>query len=81
MAWKAYLQSVAENSTPNDTVNVDVRFENGLGKSFVKMYNLHASNIADLQAVKDVILGELQTLNQFDSVVSILTPLIGKEIK
>ncbi len=82
MAWKAFLQSVQENPTPNDTVNAEIKFEDLVqGKSFTKTYNLHATNFQDLQTVKDMVLGELQKLNQFDSVIGILKPLVGKEIK
>lgn len=80
--WKSYLENIQENSTPSDTININVKFVNSeLDKEFIKGYNLHASNFKDLKSVKDLVIGELAKLNEFDSVVDLLKPFIGKEIK
>ena len=81
MAWKAFLESVGDNSSPDSSVVVQVRFEETGGKQFTNQYTLQAYNFSSLQSVKDLVLGELQKLNQFDSVVTFLKPLVGKEIK
>lgn len=82
MAWKAYLDSIQDNPVPNDTVSINVKFEDAtIGKSFIKGYTLHAANVQSLQSAKDMVLEELAKLNQFVNVVDVLKPLIGKEIK
>lgn len=79
--WKAYLNAISENAVPNDTVNVDIKFVHEGGKEFVKTYNIHAGSVKDLQSFKDIASAELDKLNGFDSVVELIKPLIGKEIK
>ena len=80
--WKAYLDSINQNQGPDDVVGVNIRFENvENGKSITKGYQLHAGNFKTVQDVKDLVLTELDKLNKFDGVVTLIYGFIGKEIK
>jgi hypothetical protein len=81
MAWKAYLDSINPSTTPEASVTINVRFENGLGKTMINNYTLQAYNFPGIQTMKDLVLGEVDKLNKFDSAVSTMTSFVGKEIK
>jgi hypothetical protein len=80
--WKSYLESINQATNPDDTVTVNIRFEDATnGRAMTKQYQLVASNFQNVQAVKDLVLGELDKLNKFDTVVSLIQSFVGKEIK
>lgn len=82
MAWRAFLESVSDPSAPGDSVNANVRYtESVSGKTFVKGYSLQAVNFKQLQAFKDLILGELQGLADFDVAATGIKTFVGREIK
>ena len=80
--WKSYLESINQANNPDDTVTVNIRFEDATnGRTMTKQYQLVASNFQNVQAVKDLVLGELDKLNKFDTVVNLIQSFVGKEIK
>jgi hypothetical protein len=80
--WKAYLESINQPTNPDDTVVVNIKFEDAAnGKTMTKQYQLVASNYQNVQAVKDLVTGELAKLNKFDTVVALVQSYVGKEIK
>jgi hypothetical protein len=80
--WKAYLDSVQTPTFPTDEMSADIRFEDiENGKSLTKNYHLVAGNFKSIQDIKDLVLGELDKLNKFDAMKSLVTNFIGKEIK
>ena len=79
--WKAYLDSVQTPIFPSDEMGADIRFEETDGRSLTKNYHLVAGNFKSIQDIKDLVLGELDKLNKFDAMKSLVTDFIGKEIK
>jgi hypothetical protein len=80
--WKSYLESINQPTNPDDTVVVNIKFEDAAnGKTMTKQYQLVASNYQNVQAVKDLVTGELAKLNKFDTVVALVQSYVGKEIK
>jgi hypothetical protein len=80
--WKAYLDSVQTPTFPTDEMSVDIRFTESVdSRSLTKNYHLVAGNFKSIQDIKDLVLGELDKLNKFDAMKSLVTNFIGKEIK
>lgn len=50
--WKAILQSVSENPTPNDSVEVVINFIHESGKEFSKSYKVTAGSFKSVEDVK-----------------------------
>jgi hypothetical protein len=81
MAWKAFLESINENQMPDNSVVINVKYvESVSGKTMTNNYTLQFYNFKDKTAVDALISAELQKLNDFDSLKSVLTPLVGKEL-
>lgn len=80
--WKAVIKTVAPPSIANDTINIDVEFDNGeTDKSFTKSYNLHASNFKSIDDVNTFIQTELDNLSRFDGIIALLKEQIGVEVQ
>jgi hypothetical protein len=78
--WKAYLDNIQENTTPSDTVIVNIRFEHEDGRLITKGYSLQASTFKDVSVFKDFAAAQIQELSTFDEVVENIKQYIGKEI-
>jgi hypothetical protein len=81
MAWKAYLDRIADPPVPNDTADVDIRYEDAATSRVIRRtYNLTAGQFQTQADFRDFIAGERQKLNRFDSVKAVLVSLVGGEI-
>lgn len=79
--WTAVLQSVRDPATPNDTLDVDVRYTNSVtNKIIIKGYNLHAAHFSTVRDFRVLITNELNLLNSFDTFTQQLTAVVGQQI-
>lgn len=73
--YKAKIQSIQDKDY-SDSVYVDVTFYNE-EKEFTKNFKFHSSNFKTTEDVQKFIQSECDTLDSFESMITIIKPLIG----